>query len=170
MESFGNVLLKPGGAWLELGAGVGLLAITASAILPEYACSNYFATDLPEVIPLLERNIRRNVIMERNTGPTKIMALNMNDNSLPVEVNEGNIEVILAADLIYDDIVTTGLVDTLELFILARYNSNSKLSKSYEGNKKLLTCFCSVEKRVNFTLKDLKVTAPAYNYFIINDL
>lgn len=60
--------------------------------------------------------------------------------------------VILAADVIYDDFLTDGLIQTILKF--------------FDEAKTGVVLILAIEKRLNFTLRELTVTAPAYDHFL----
>lgn len=63
------------------------------------------------------------------------------------------INIIVAADCIYDDILTEAFFKTVVCIC--------DLSK-----EKRITIFISLEKRLNFTLEDMDITSPCYNHFL----
>ena len=163
-NSMHEVFYKSGGVWLELGAGVGLLSIVSSLIQPKSVERRLYSTDLLEVIPLTQRNIVNNV--NGASDLIEVFALDIEKCSIPTKISESSLELILAADLIYDNHLTKCIVKTLHLLILQELLRHES-SREIKGSKsKILTCLFSIEKRFNFTIQDLEVTAPAYDYFI----
>lgn len=109
---------------LELGAGTGLVGIAAAAVLG----ANVLLTDLPEIVPNLERNIASNqdIINSREgsaraamldwTVPEKIIYPEETDGSRGPVVAEGGTStypLIVAADPIYSKEHPAWLVQTI---------------------------------------------------------
>ena len=150
------------GTWLELGAGVGLVSIVAAMIQPTYAKRHIYATDISDVISLTKRNIDRNI--SHMNGSIEALPLNVNENKPSFNICECDIELILAADVIYDDSLTDDIIKTLRTLIVQQYGRQNPNEK-HEACK-ILTCLFSVEKRFNFTIDNMEVSAHAYDYFI----
>ena len=151
---------KNRGVWLELGAGTGMVSIIASMMNRDSEESLIYATDLPEIVPLIKRNI------ERNGAPKSVSVIpfDLIANDIPQCISERDLELILAADIIYDNSLTKGIVGTIYALILKQLDRHH--IHSDKKSKKLLTCYFSVEKRYNFTIDNMEVAAPAYDYFI----
>jgi predicted nicotinamide N-methyase len=109
---------------LELGAGTGLVGIAAAAVLG----ANVLLTDLPEIVPNLERNIASNAdIIESRKGsaraamldwtvPEKIIYTEETDEStrpLVAEAESSKYPLIVAADPIYSKEHPAWLVQTI---------------------------------------------------------
>ncbi|KAG9755000.1 VPS28-domain-containing protein, partial [Aureobasidium melanogenum] len=109
---------------LELGAGTGLVGIAAAAVLG----ANVLLTDLPEIVPNLERNITSNedIINSRNgsacaamldwTVPEKIIypeKTNESRRPLIAEEESSTYPLIVAADPIYSKEHPGWLVQTI---------------------------------------------------------
>ena len=91
-------LVPNNGSILELGAGTGLLGISAACVWK----ADVLLTDLPEVVPNLEHNLllNRNLTKTRG-GVVSVRALDWSDEAdIPNESSE-QFSVILAADPIY---------------------------------------------------------------------
>ena len=110
---------------LELGAGTGLVGIAVAAVLG----ANVLLTDLPEIVPNLERNIASNkdVIESRKgsaraamldwTVPEKIVYSEKTDEStrpLVAEEQSSKYPLIVAADPIYSKEHPAWLVQTID--------------------------------------------------------
>jgi predicted nicotinamide N-methyase len=110
---------------LELGAGTGLVGIAAATVLG----ANVLLTDLPEIVPNLDRNIASNkdIIKSRNglaraaildwTVPEKIIYSDETDEStrpLVAEDESSKYPLIVAADPIYSKEHPTWLVQTID--------------------------------------------------------
>ncbi|KAI9094114.1 hypothetical protein DFS34DRAFT_253989 [Phlyctochytrium arcticum] len=157
-------LFSPNDTILELGAGVALTAIAAG-----FRCKRVYATDLDVpglgVLDLCAKNVRLNgldnVILVRN--------LNLLDetpngfpsaSSAPYGWTADNLSdvrdhcrILLAADVVYDNAVTFALVKRLRLL----------LEPTRLGDMRVL--YMSIEKRMQFSLDDNDVAAPAHDYF-----
>lgn len=109
---------------LELGAGTGLVGIAAAAVLG----ANVLLTDLPEIVPNLERNIASNKDMIESrkgsaraamldwTVPEKIIFSKETDESkrpLAAEEESSGYPLIVAADPIYSKEHPAWLVQTV---------------------------------------------------------
>ena len=126
---------------LEIGAGTGLLSVLAS-IHP--SVRRVVATDLDNVVPLLERNIKRNLGQDRSDITIKELDLRH-----PGKVSD--VDLVLGADVIYDDELTSAIIGFFRQLAMGPSSTHVILS---------------FEKRWNFTLDALAVTAPAFDYFI----
>ncbi|EFN60213.1 Uncharacterized protein C16orf68 [Camponotus floridanus] len=133
---------------LELGSGVGLTSIVASYLAKEVICTDINAGD---ILNLIERNFLRNHPYVRSGYHIEeVNFLNLRwSNKLEEKLQSANI--ILAADVIYDDKITDGFVRTL-----------SKLL--YTKKKKII--YIALEKRYVFTIADLDTIAPMYEEFL----
>ncbi|KAK6003088.1 hypothetical protein QM012_000933 [Aureobasidium pullulans] len=109
---------------LELGAGTGLVGIAAAAVLG----TNVLLTDLPEIVPNLERNIASNEDMVKSrsgsaraamldwTVPEKIIYPEETTESrrpLVAEIQSSTYPLIVAADPIYSKEHPAWLVQTI---------------------------------------------------------
>jgi len=95
---------------LELGAGTGLVGISAACIWN----TDVLLTDLPEIIPNLQRNLERNEdLVEQKKGSVKARALDWADNTdIPTDEKD-KFMIILAADPIYSADHPKMLVNTV---------------------------------------------------------
>lgn len=157
---------------VELGCGVALASIVSSKV-----CSRVFATDLPDsVLELAATNIRRNVsVAEYGPSPVEVRKLNWHRFSNGTEdIQEfatlfprdgpfawqrqdleaiAELDIIIAADVVYDDNITDAFVACASQLLKRSRNSNARL-------------FVALEKRYNFTLEDLDCKASAYDHFM----
>ena len=156
-----EISTEKGGVWLELGAGVGLVSIVSALIQPKFHEKHVFTTDIAEVLSLTRSNIKRN--LGDLSGLIDVFPLNLNQNGVS-RFSECDMELILAADLIYDDSLTDDIIKTLQRLILQQYTRQH--AKQTVKTSKILTCLFSIEKRFNFTIRKLDVSAHAYDYFI----
>lgn len=173
---------------VELGCGIGL----CSSLLVSKAAHVICTDKSDDILSLCERNIQENgdiVALVRNSycknGPnlkTKFSCQTVNwfdyDSIEPFDLTLNNnkqttsrrkyskyswdaqtvsilrkTNIILAADCIYDDQLTDALLNTI-------------LSLCISSEEENVTILLSVEKRINFTLDDLDISAPAHEYFI----
>ncbi|KAL3053042.1 hypothetical protein OYC64_005550 [Pagothenia borchgrevinki] len=150
-----------GATVLELGAGTGLTSIVMATI-----CKTTFCTDVGEdLLSMCKTNVTLNRhLMEAAGGDVRVRQLDWLQHDLctdadvefswteeEVEDMYNNTEIIIAADVIYDDELTDGLFRTL-------YRLCSSFSHS-------CSVFISIEKRMNFTLRHMDVSCDAYNHF-----
>ncbi|KAH8111060.1 putative methyltransferase-domain-containing protein [Phellopilus nigrolimitatus] len=108
---------------LELGAGTGLVSLVLSALLshhPEMSSPKVIATDLASAMEVLGNNITANDHWLPTVRP-KAVVLDWDDETLPVEVQEG-VDFIIMADVTYNTDSFPALIGTL-----------SRLSRSRKG-------------------------------------
>ena len=99
---------------LELGAGTGLAGISAACIWSTHV----LLTDLPEIIPNLDRNLTRNRgVIDQNHGSVEARALDWTDEADMPRHEEEKFMVVLAADPIYSTEHPRLLVNTLRRWI-----------------------------------------------------
>ena len=151
------------GAWLEIGAGTGLLAVISYIVKPKQISTSkcLYITDLSDILPLTQSNIRKN--LKETHGLIETVPLNLKDEKLPNKIFDKAISLVLAADIIYEDELTDGIIQTLYTLILQQHQLKC-LNKTTQ-TKNLLTCLFSIEKRINFTIQNMIICAPAYDYF-----
>ncbi|CAF1376412.1 unnamed protein product [Rotaria magnacalcarata] len=129
----------------ELGAGIGLCSLIASRLASKMICTDH-DTDLLDVvrqnIELNDAVCRKECIEIQNFDWKQFNSNEIND----------RIEIILAADVIYDDDITDALFNVLR--------------KCFQEKFKLHSIYITVEKRINFYLDTLSVRCPAYEYFL----
>ncbi|XP_078414825.1 methyltransferase-like protein 22 [Cetorhinus maximus] len=146
---------------LELGAGTGLTSIVMATV-----AKTIFCTDVGEdLMNMCERNIIVNKHIYGAAGSEiKVRELDWlrdelcTDTKNPYCWSEEEIanlydhtDVLLAADVFYDDDLTDAFFQTI-------YRILSNL-------KNPSTIYLSVEKRLNFTLRKMDVTCDAYDHF-----
>ncbi|XP_078096515.1 methyltransferase-like protein 22 [Mustelus asterias] len=156
-----NTYLFRGSTVLELGAGTGLTSIVMATV-----AKTIFCTDVGEdLMNMCERNIIVNKhIYGAAGGEIKVRELDWlrddlcTDTKNPHCWSEEEIahlydytNVLLAADVFYDDDLTDAFFQTIY-----RILSNLK-------NRSII--YLSVEKRLNFTLRKMDVTCDAYDHF-----
>ncbi|KOC63947.1 Methyltransferase-like protein 22 [Habropoda laboriosa] len=133
---------------LELGAGVGLTSIIASFLAEKVICTDI---DIKGILKLIRCNFMRNgVYVKSKVYIKELDFLNLQwPTFYEKRMNEAT--VILAADVIYDENVTEGFVDTLTKLL------NSKTQK---------VVYIALEKRYVFTTVNMDVSAPMYEEFL----
>lgn len=141
---------------LELGSGVGLTSIAAGI----YAKRNIISTDinLGGLLDLIKSNVEVNKQMINNRVAVHVMELNFKDRNWSDELQMAvqNANLIIAADVIYDNDITDEFVETLKQ-ILDPDTYNRRRDKEV---------YIALEKRYVFTLADLDTIAPCYEYFL----
>lgn len=153
---------------LELGGGTGIASIIMGTVANRVYC-----TDVGEdLLAMCEQNVALNKhLMEPGGGEIKVKELDWlkdefcTDPEALYSWSEEEIAdlhdyctVIMAADVFYDDDLTDALFRTL-------YRITHNLKHS-------CTVFLAIEKRLNFTLRQMDVTCEAYSHFrsTLNDL
>ncbi|XP_057328193.1 methyltransferase-like protein 22 [Microplitis mediator] len=133
---------------IELGSGVGLTSIVASMLAHQVTCTDINSHG---IIELIKRNFERNSRYIK--AKFDVMELNFLDCNWSSDLTEKILEttIILAADVIYDNEITEGFVDTL--------------SKLLDSDTKR-TAYVALEKRFVFTIADLDSVAPMYEEFM----
>ncbi|XP_049599898.1 methyltransferase-like protein 22 [Syngnathus scovelli] len=154
-------LLFKGATVVELGAGAGLTSIIMATLAKRVYC-----TDVGEdLLSMCRRNISLNEHMiERAGGEVRVRQLDWLQSDLCTDPDvdlswteeevadiHDNTSFIIAADVCYDDDLTDGLFRTL-------YRLCSNFAHA-------CTVFISIEKRFNFTLRNMDVSCDAYNHF-----
>ncbi|XP_071629169.1 methyltransferase-like protein 22 isoform X1 [Temnothorax longispinosus] len=133
---------------LELGSGVGLTSIVASYLAKEVICTDI---NVGGILNLIKRNFLRNhTYVRSNYRIEEVNFLNLQW-SKKLEERLQSANVVLAADVIYDDKITDGFVRTLMKLL---------------HTKKKKTIYVALEKRYVFTVADLDTTAPMYEEFL----
>lgn len=141
---------------VELGAGLGIASMTASLF-----AQTVFCTDLPVVVKQAERNYQlnetsltksnirfRSLVWSDCLSEPQFFDFTENDLNIIKNAN-----VFIAADVVYDDLITIKLMNTLYKLLTL---GDTKTRKC---------CFISGEKRINFNINNLDETDCAYNYF-----
>ncbi|KAF8945860.1 hypothetical protein BGZ47_001819 [Haplosporangium gracile] len=162
------------GVVLEIGAGTGLASIATNILV---AVDRLYCTDYDsDILQNCMANIDLNCPADENVMTRRLNWL-MDDPMEPVEDNrkrdpfgwssqehrdwKDNGAFILAADVVYDDILTDALVDCLEKLLSEPLPVSH--SRHYIGR----VAYMTMEKRYNFSLDQLAVVAQAYEYFKI---
>jgi predicted nicotinamide N-methyase len=126
---------------IELGSGCGLAGITAACLGAE----KVFLTNFIENLPLLEQNCVANRIMEVSTTMPLVWGREV--------VSEiGDIDVILATDIMYYDDAVKPLLATLH----ALSGHNPLILFAYGRNQQAEETFMRALERSNFCMKRIK--------------
>ncbi|XP_017882154.1 methyltransferase-like protein 22 isoform X2 [Ceratina calcarata] len=133
---------------LELGAGVGLTSIVASFLAKEVICTDI---NVKGILKLIRRNIERNKSYIKSKICTNELDFLNLDWPTFTKQNLHQATVILAADVIYDETITTGFVQTLAKLL------NSETPK---------VVYIALEKRFVFTTADMETVAPMFEDFL----
>uniref|UniRef100_A0A3Q2YSN4 Methyltransferase 22, Kin17 lysine n=1 Tax=Hippocampus comes TaxID=109280 RepID=A0A3Q2YSN4_HIPCM len=152
------ILSKPlmfkGATVVELGAGSGLTSIIMATLAKRVYC-----TDVGEdLLGMCQRNITLNEHMIERAGEEFAKSQFTYDPDVEFSWTEeevadihDNASIILAADVCYDDELTDGFFRTL-------YRLCNNFAHA-------CNIFISIEKRFNFTLRQMDVSCDAYNHF-----
>ncbi|XP_062388637.1 methyltransferase-like protein 22 [Sardina pilchardus] len=150
-----------GATVLELGAGTGLTSVVMATQAKMMYC-----TDVgQDLLSMCERNVTLNQhLIEDKVNEVKVRQLDWTgddfctDAEIPFSWTEEEVSdlhnetsVIMAADVCYDDDLTDAFFRTL-------YRITSHLRNPS-------TAYVSIEKRLNFTLREMDVACEAYNHF-----
>ncbi|XP_015178658.1 PREDICTED: methyltransferase-like protein 22 isoform X2 [Polistes dominula] len=133
---------------MELGSGVGLTSIVASFLAKEIICTDI---NLGEILNLIKRNFIRNIsYVKCKFHIEELNFLNLKwSQSLEEKINVT--DIIIAADVIYDDVITDGFVTTLDKILKKK---DSKIA------------YIALEKRYVFTVANMDTVAPMYEEFL----
>ncbi|XP_066603815.1 methyltransferase-like protein 22 [Prorops nasuta] len=134
---------------LELGSGVGLTSIVAGILASDVIC-----TDINDggILKMIQRNfIRNNSYVKARFSVEELNFFNLTWSSNQHKKFNEEIDIILAADVIYDDKITDAFIDTLVKLL---------------SGKPQKTAYISLEKRYVFTIADMDTVAPMYEEFL----
>ncbi|KAM9305561.1 methyltransferase-like protein 22 [Gastrophryne carolinensis] len=147
---------------LELGAGTGFTSIIMATVAKTVYC-----TDIgDDLLEMCDRNasLNRCLTKQADCGQIKIKELDWLKSHLLTDPDNSfswteddiadlydNTNVILAADVFYDDDLTDALFKTL--------------SRITHALRSPCTIYLSIERRYNFTLRYMDITCDAYNHF-----
>nr|CAG4648844.1 EOG090X0C5G [Polyphemus pediculus] len=135
---------------VELGAGTGLTSVVAGMV-----AGQVLSTDISScnILKLIEANCQENSKWIR--GKVSVCELDFYKDTfsedLTVIIEKS--KLIIAADVVYHDDLTDAFLKTLKKIMLM-------------GVEK--TALIALEKRFVFTISDLDVVAPCYDYFFEN--
>lgn len=133
---------------LEVGSGVGFTSIVASMFAKEVIC-----TDIEDegLLDMIKRNIKRNEHIIKSK--VSVLPLDFYSAHYSEELTKklDSVDIILAADVIYDNDLTEAFVKTLIKLL------NTPKKKKF---------YIALEKRYVFTLADMDTVAPCYEHFL----
>ncbi|CAH0729930.1 unnamed protein product, partial [Brenthis ino] len=133
---------------LELGAGTGLTSFVAAMYAKKVVCTDI---DLGGILDLIKLNTKYNSKLIKSQF--KVMPLDFTNldwsESLLREIKQT--DIIIAADVIYDDDVTAAFIATIEKIL----NTNPPK-----------TLYIVLEKRYVFTIEHMDSVAPCYETFL----
>ncbi|XP_045766743.1 methyltransferase-like protein 22 isoform X2 [Maniola jurtina] len=134
---------------LELGAGTGLTSFVAAMYAKKVVCTDI---DLGGILELIKLNAKYNSKLIKSQF--KVMPLNFtNTEWSPTLLNEiKRSDIIIAADVIYDDDVTAAFISTIQKIL----NTNPPK-----------TIYIVLEKRYVFTIEHMDSVAPCYETFLL---
>ncbi|QIW97435.1 hypothetical protein AMS68_002953 [Peltaster fructicola] len=135
----------PTNSILELGAGTGLVGMAAACVL----CTHVVMTDLPEIVPNLERNLKDNAEIIGATGGTCSSAVLDWRNPECLVIDEQrqaaqSFSLIVAADMVYSQEHPRLLTTTIEYHMRrtpdARLVVEVPLRDAYDADLDILRC------------------------------
>ncbi|CAL9703677.1 unnamed protein product [Knipowitschia caucasica] len=150
-----------GATVLELGAGTGLSSIITASVAKRVYCSDVGE----DVLSMCRTNVSLNKdLMERSGGEVLVRKLDWTERDLCTDPEQefswseeevcdlyDHTTLILAADVVYDD-------DLTDAFFRTVYQLCSGFTHSCD-------VYISIEKRLNFTLRQMDVCCEAYQHF-----
>lgn len=98
---------------LELGAGTGLVGLTASALLS----ADIHLTDLPAIVPNLQHNIQSNSALSHLSNSHMTSSVLDWSSTHPILTEDGKYDIILAADSLYAPEHAKWLAATMAAFL-----------------------------------------------------
>jgi predicted nicotinamide N-methyase len=115
--------LSPGAAILELGAGTGLVGLAAAAVFKAHVV----LTDLPEIVPNLQRNVQTNSgVVEAHGGNVDVSILDWSEPEKSADASSPcSYPMILAADPIYSSDHPRLLVEAIEYHLSKAENART---------------------------------------------
>ncbi|KAL0871765.1 hypothetical protein ABMA27_004263 [Loxostege sticticalis] len=132
---------------LELGAGTGLTSFVAALYAKKVICTDI---DIGGILDLIKLNAKYNAKLIKSQF--KVLPLDFTATWSPQLTDEINeTDIIIAADVIYDDDVTAAFVTTIQKLL------NTKPPK---------TLYVVLEKRYVFTIEHMDSVAPCYETFL----
>ncbi|XP_030019919.2 LOW QUALITY PROTEIN: methyltransferase-like protein 22 [Manduca sexta] len=133
---------------LELGAGTGVTSFVAAMYAKKVVCTDI---DLGGILDLIKLNARYNKKLIKSEF--KVMPLDFTETTWSSQLTNviRDVDIIICADVIYDDDVTAAFVSTIQKIL------NTKPPK---------TLYIVLEKRYVFTIEHLDAVAPCYETFL----
>lgn len=140
---------------MELGAGVGLSSIAAAI----HNSGQVYCTDvnLGNILELIQRNVQRNAKLLQGQVSVLEYDFMASKSQLSSELVQAidDSDVIMAADVIYDDSLTDAFVAVIDhIFARGKQSGRSKC------------IYMALEKRYVFTVEDCDSVAPMYEHFL----
>ncbi|XP_053606900.1 methyltransferase-like protein 22 isoform X2 [Plodia interpunctella] len=133
---------------LELGAGTGITSFVAAMYAKKVVCTDINLGGILELIKLNAKYNSKLIQSEFKVLPLDFMEIDWSE-QLTREIND--VDIAIAADVIYDDDVTAAFVSTIQKIL------NSKPPK---------TLYVALEKRYVFTIEHMDSVAPCYETFL----
>ncbi|KAI8426090.1 hypothetical protein MSG28_005049 [Choristoneura fumiferana] len=133
---------------LELGAGTGLTSFIAGIYAKKVICTDI---NLGGILELIKLNARYNENLIKSQF--KVNELDFTDTAWSRQLTDDveDVNVIIAADVVYDDDVTAAFITTIQKML------NTKPPK---------TLYMALEKRFVFTIEHMDSVAPCYETFL----
>lgn len=140
---------------MELGAGVGLTSIAASMFVRKVICTD---VDIGGILDFIRANVKRNKkLCQRNSIDVleyDFMKEEKNYSNKLVRAIDDS-DIVVAADVIYDDDLTAAFVRVIDTIFHREMVSKRKK-----------TIYVALEKRYVFTLSEFDAVAPMFEHFI----
>uniref|UniRef100_A0A4V0Y8P4 Putative methyltransferase rhodnius neglectus n=1 Tax=Rhodnius prolixus TaxID=13249 RepID=A0A4V0Y8P4_RHOPR len=133
---------------LELGSGVGLGGVVAGMHAKEVICSDI---DKCGILQLIKRNINRNKKLLKGKVGVSTFDFYQQEWSVHLTRKIKQSDVIIAADVIYEDSLTEAFVECITKIL-----QTPPVKRFY----------LALEKRYVFTMAHLDSVAPCYEYFL----
>ncbi|KAJ0178163.1 hypothetical protein K1T71_005986 [Dendrolimus kikuchii] len=133
---------------LELGAGTGLTSFVSAIYAKTVICTDI---DLGGILDLIKLNKRYNERLIKSQF--KVMPLDFKNTSWDTNLTNviKDVDIVIAADVIYDDDVTAAFISTVQKIM------NTRPPK---------TLYVVLEKRYVFTIEHMESIAPCYETFL----
>ncbi|XP_067612629.1 methyltransferase-like protein 22 [Eurosta solidaginis] len=141
---------------LELGAGVGLTSIAAAIYSSNVVCTD---VNVGGILDLIRANIKHNTELFKIPNSINVLEFDflqpLQDYSGELLETIDNCDVVVAADVIYDDTLTDAFINVMDTLF-------------ERGNliRKGKTIYIALEKRYVFTLAEMDTVAPMFEYFL----
>uniref|UniRef100_A0A1A9X0M8 Methyltransferase-like protein 22 n=1 Tax=Glossina brevipalpis TaxID=37001 RepID=A0A1A9X0M8_9MUSC len=141
---------------LELGAGVGLTSIAAAIYVPKVVCTD---VNIGGILNVIKANISRNQKLLKTRGQINVLECDFKtpfeqySQELIKAIDES--DVVVAADVIYDDDLTDAFIQILDNIFAREIVTRRKKN-----------IYIALEKRYVFTVSELEAVAPMFEYFL----
>lgn len=139
---------------LELGAGVGLTSIAAAIYAKKVVCTD---VNIGGILDLIRANVQRNKKLFMNNIHVLEYDFMLKRESYSSELLNAidSSDIIVAADVIYDEALTCAFINVLDEIFKRQVVSHSKK-----------VAYIAMEKRYVFTTSELDAVAPMFEHFI----